>query len=32
VIEETDVEPQPDYVFKVLGKLDPSTCAKGAAG
>jgi hypothetical protein len=27
VIEETDVEPQPDYVFKVNGRLDPANCS-----
>ena len=26
VIAEPDIVPQPDYVFKVNGKLDPSTC------
>ncbi|HEV7769573.1 MAG TPA: hypothetical protein VGO66_02825 [Solirubrobacterales bacterium] len=27
VLEEPDVTPQPDYVFKVEGPLDPSACA-----
>ncbi|HEY0317267.1 MAG TPA: hypothetical protein VGC49_03120 [Solirubrobacterales bacterium] len=27
VIEEPDIAPQPDYVFKVDGKLDPAGCA-----
>ena len=27
VIEEPDITPQPDYVFKVNGKLDPAGCA-----
>ena len=27
VIAEPDIVPQPDYVFKVNGKLDPSTCS-----
>jgi hypothetical protein len=33
VVEEADIVPQPDYVFKVNGKLDPSECgtAKPAA-
>ncbi|HEX8690362.1 MAG TPA: hypothetical protein VF729_08990 [Solirubrobacterales bacterium] len=26
VIEEPDITPQPDYVFKVNGKLDPNGC------
>jgi hypothetical protein len=26
VIEEPDITPLPDYVFKVVGKLDPSAC------
>ncbi len=26
VLAETDIEPQPDYVFRVDGKLDPSAC------
>jgi hypothetical protein len=27
VVEEPDIVPQPDYVFKVNGKLDPGGCA-----
>jgi hypothetical protein len=27
VVEEPDITPQPDYVFKVNGKLDPDGCA-----
>lgn len=27
VIEEPDIAPQPDYVYKVTGRLDPSGCA-----
>ncbi|HYJ21283.1 MAG TPA: hypothetical protein VEW07_04590 [Solirubrobacterales bacterium] len=27
VVEEPDIVPQPDYVFKVEGKLDPADCA-----
>ncbi|HWM62895.1 MAG TPA: hypothetical protein VNP96_02785 [Solirubrobacterales bacterium] len=27
-IEEPDITPQPDYVFKVNGKLDPSGCPR----
>jgi len=27
LIEEPDITPQPDYVFKVNGKLDPAGCA-----
>jgi hypothetical protein len=26
IIEEPDITPQPDYVFKVNGKLDPAAC------
>ncbi len=29
IIEEPDITPQPDYVFKVKGKLDPAGCAGG---
>jgi hypothetical protein len=29
LIEEPSIAPQPDYVFKVNGKLTPSTCPKG---
>ena len=32
LIEEPDIEPQPDYVFKVNGKLDPSACKPERAG
>lgn len=28
VIEEPDITPEPDYVYKVNGKLDPSACSK----
>jgi hypothetical protein len=28
VVEEPDITPQPDYVFKVNGKLDPAGCAE----
>ena len=27
VIEEPEIVPQPDYVFKVVGELDPAGCA-----
>ena len=27
VIAETDIEPQPDYVFKVNGRLNPANCS-----
>ena len=27
VVEEPEIVPQPDYVFKVNGKLDPAGCA-----
>jgi hypothetical protein len=27
LIEETEIEPQPDYVFRVDGRLDPASCA-----
>jgi hypothetical protein len=30
VIEEPEIIPQPDYVFKVVGKLDPAGCAGDA--
>ena len=26
VVEEPNIYPEPDYVFKVNGKLDPSAC------
>jgi 4-amino-4-deoxy-L-arabinose transferase-like glycosyltransferase len=32
VVEETDVTPQADYVYRVKGKLDPDGCADRAAG
>ncbi len=32
VISETDVVPQPNYVFKVNGELDPAGCANPAQG
>jgi len=28
VIEEPEITPEPDYVFKVKGKLDPAECAE----
>ena len=28
VVEEPDITPQPDYVFRVDGKLDPAGCAE----
>jgi hypothetical protein len=28
LVEETHIEPQPDYVFRVDGKLDPKGCSK----
>ena len=27
IISEPDITPEPDYVFKVLGKLHPAACA-----
>jgi hypothetical protein len=30
MVEEPKIEPEPDYVFKVEGKLDPSGCNGGA--
>jgi hypothetical protein len=27
IIEEPTITPEPDYVFKVKGKLDPAACA-----
>jgi hypothetical protein len=27
VVEEPEIVPQPDYVFRVDGKLDPAGCA-----
>jgi hypothetical protein len=32
VIEEPEITPQPDYVFKVDGKLDPAGCAELGSG
>jgi hypothetical protein len=32
VIEEPEVTPEPDWVFRVKGKLDPASCAGGAEG
>jgi hypothetical protein len=29
IIEEPDITPEPDYVFKVNGKLDPAGCPHG---
>jgi hypothetical protein len=29
IIEEPDITPEPDYVFKVNGKLDPAGCPRG---
>jgi hypothetical protein len=29
IIEEPDITPEPDYVFKVNGKLDPASCPRG---
>jgi hypothetical protein len=29
IIEEPNVTPEPDYVFKVKGKLDPAGCSNG---
>ncbi len=29
IIEEPDITPEPDYVFKVKGKLDPAGCSTG---
>jgi hypothetical protein len=28
VVSEDDISPQPDYVYKINGKLDPNRCAK----
>jgi len=28
IIEEPEITPEPDYVFKVKGKLDPSACSR----
>jgi hypothetical protein len=32
IIEEPDITPEPDYVFKVNGKLDPATCPGSGRG
>ena len=32
LIEEPDIVPQPDYVFKVNGKLDPAGCSEVGKG
>jgi hypothetical protein len=32
LIEEPEVTPEPDWVFRVRGKLDPAGCAGGAKG
>jgi hypothetical protein len=32
VIEEPEITPEPDWVFRVKGKLDPASCAGGATG
>jgi hypothetical protein len=32
IIEEPHIVPQPDYVFKVKGKLDPAECAENGKG
>lgn len=32
IIAEPEITPQPDYVFRVEGKLDPAGCAKLGAG
>ncbi|HEX2097036.1 MAG TPA: hypothetical protein VHF50_06680 [Solirubrobacterales bacterium] len=32
VVEEPDITPQPDYVFKVDGELDPAGCAQLGSG
>lgn len=32
IIEEPDITPEPDYVFKVKGKLDPAGCAELGSG
>jgi hypothetical protein len=29
IIAEPDITPEPDYVFKVNGKLDPAGCPRG---
>ena len=32
IISEDDITPQPDYVFKVKGKLDVAGCRKLGSG
>ena len=32
IIAETHATPEPDYVFKVDGRLDPAGCAKLGTG
>ena len=32
VLEEPEITPQPDYVFRVKGRLDPDRCAQIGAG
>src|SRR5262249_13697462 len=32
VVSEPEITPQPDYVFKVKGKLDPAGCAQVGKG
>jgi hypothetical protein len=32
IIEEPTIVPEPDYVFKVKGKLDPAECAQNGKG
>ncbi len=32
LIEEPDITPEPDWVFRVKGKLDPAGCAGGSKG
>jgi hypothetical protein len=29
LIAEKDIEPEPDFVFRVDGRLDPAVCPKG---
>lgn len=31
IIEEPEITPEPDYVFKVKGKLDPAACGKASS-
>jgi hypothetical protein len=32
VLEEPEIAPQPDYVFRVKGRLEPDRCAQIGAG